>query len=70
MNISLQILKLIRVFMVYFYKPIARKIYSFYYRKEDYLKPLPNCKNPLLLTPAHKLADKIRNKEVFKAQTA
>ncbi len=59
------IIKLIRFFFGFFIKPLIILGYQFYYRKVDKTRPLPQIKNPLLLLPAHKLATKIRNKEVF-----
>lgn len=49
-------------------KPLIRLGFKFYYSSIDKLKPLPKCKSDLLLTPAHKLAQKIRKREITSLQ--
>ncbi|CAF0788360.1 unnamed protein product [Brachionus calyciflorus] len=46
------------------FKPLFSLGFRVSNRNTDVRNPLPKCKNDLLLTPAHKLAKKIRNKEV------
>ena len=57
-------LKILRVFFGYFYKPVVQVLFKIYNRNIDKSSPLPKIKNPILLLPANKLAEKIRNKEV------
>jgi len=66
MSFLFAFLRILRFFFGYFFKPIVRVLFKFYNRNIDKLRPLPKIKNPILLLPANKLADKIRNKEVKK----
>lgn len=58
------IIKILRILLGYFVKPVVNLAYTIYYRNIDKPMPLPRIKNSILLLPAHKLAAKIRNKEV------
>lgn len=49
-------------------KPLIYYCFKFYYSKIDTPNPLPKCSSELLLTPGHKLAKKIRNKEITSEQ--
>jgi hypothetical protein len=64
MNLTIFLLGFVRFVVDNVITPLANAIYGFYYRSIDYAKPLPKIKNDLLLVPAHKLAQKIRKKEV------
>lgn len=66
MKIKNLILVSIVEFLERIVKPLIRFGFSLYYKKTDKLKPLPKCQSELLLLPAHRLAQKIRNKEVLK----
>jgi hypothetical protein len=59
------ILKIIRLFVDSFVKPIFNFGFKLYYRKEDKQNPLPKSKNDLLYMSAMELAKKIRQREVF-----
>ena len=63
-NLIILALHVVRFVIGTFIKPVVKLGFSLYYRKQDYLRPLPKCKSQLLLTPAHKLAQKIRRREV------
>ena len=65
MSIAVSIvIKLFQFFVGSIYKPLVILGFRTYYRKEDKNRPLPKINNELLLIPANKLAEKIRNKEV------
>ena len=58
------IIRILRILIGYFVKPVINFVYKIYYRDIDKPMPLPKIKNPILLLSAQKLASKIRNKEV------
>lgn len=45
--------------------PFVTLCFRIYYRKLNKSRPLPPITNELLLLPAHKLAAKLRKKEVY-----
>ena len=46
-------------------RPVIRFGFRVFNWRADKLKPLPPCKSELLMLSAHKMTEKIRNKEVF-----
>lgn len=64
MKLAIAVLFVLRFFIGTFVKPVIQIGFRLYYRKQDYKNPLPKCKSDLLLMPAHKLADKVRRKEI------
>lgn len=64
MRLLIVLIKLIRLFIGYFIKPIVILGYKIYFYKIDKLKPLKPSFNPLLFLSATELARRIRNKEV------
>lgn len=58
------IIRILRIIIGYFLKPVINVAFKIINRKTDKSMPLPTIKNPILLLPATKLAEKIRKKEV------
>lgn len=64
MKFKILVLTVIKYVLDFIVKPVIRFGFGLYYRNVDRTKPLPRCSNPLIFTPAHKLAKMIRAKEV------
>lgn len=64
-SVKVFIFGLIKFLLDNLLKPILRCGWRLYYRKLDYTKPLPKCKNPLLLKSVNVLSLKIRKREVI-----
>ncbi len=68
LSVAVPLLFTVRFLLGTFIKPIIELAFHVYYRfirRTDHLRPLPACKSPLLTVPAHKLAQMIRNKQVY-----
>ena len=65
MTLIFLVLRFLRFFFGFIYKPVVNLAFKIYYRNEDKSFPLPKIKNSILLIPANKLARKIREKEVI-----